>query len=276
MSPTSSIEMMAGDLRIKPLPRLPFSIEYPVTFEHDGKILLCGTGDKKCYQLDVKGHSWREHSILNQCRPSGSAISTTTATFLFGGDFSPHSFEYLPKGSITWQIGKSKIPKGFSHGCAINFQSANEIWLIGGFMTGRRILKFSIENHTFEILPLELNMGRWGHQSLLIPNAQKVLITGGRMDGKDLNSTEILDLNDKAIEIASSMNYKRTCHGMGLINVDDKQRIASFGGSNDEQGCLDSVEFYDPFTNKWETSSQATLREAKANFGYITIKWANL
>ena len=278
--PTSSVEMMAGDFRNKQLPRLPFSIDHPVIFEHDGKILLCGSDEvsepNKCYQLDIEGHTWKEHSILHYGRPAASAVTTNTATFLFGGFLSPNSFEYLPKGSSRWIIGKSKIPRSFSKGCAIAVEPDNEILLIGGLMTYRRIVNFSIENHTFDIWPQELNVGRAEHQCILIPGTNKALITGGSYYDEDTDSTEILDLKDKSVEIAAPMNHKRRCHGMGLINVNDRQRITTFGGCNDEEGCLKSVEFYDPLTNNWETSSQVTLREAKANFAYITIKWVNI
>ena len=277
--PTASVDMIAGDLRTKKLPNLPFDdTENPVIFEHNDKILLlCATKHKKCYQLDVKGHTWKEHSILNRMRIWASAIATNTATFIFGGNFSPSSFEYLPKGSTTWINGKSQIPGGFFMGCAIFDETNNEILLIGNAVIGRgRILSFSIENHTFDILPQELNVGRCLHQAILIPGTNKVLITGGEADGKYLDSTEILDLKDKSIEMASPMNCKRTCHGIGLINVNDRQRIAAFGGSNDKDTCLNSVEFYDPTTNKWEISSQIKLEEARADFGYITTKWTNI
>ena len=279
MFPTASVDMIAGDLRTKQLPNLPFTdTADPVIFEHNDKILLlCATKQKKCYQLDVKGHTWKEHSILNRMRIWTSAIATNTATFIFGGNFSPHSFEYLPKGSTTWMIGKSQIPGGFSRGgCAIFDERNNEILLIG---SGRKILSFSIENHTFDVLPQELNVGRWGHQAILIPGTNKVLITGGEDDldeCKDLDSTEILDLKDKSIEMASPMNCKRACHGLGLINVNDRQRIAAFGGNNYVDGCLNSVEFYDPITDKWEISYHIKLEEARADFGYITTKWTNI
>ena len=50
-------------------------------------------------------------------------------------------------------MGKIEIPGGFEDGCAIAIKSDQEIWLIGGFRTGKRILSFDVESHTFKVLP---------------------------------------------------------------------------------------------------------------------------
>ena len=60
------------------------------------------------------------------------------------------------------------------------------------------------------------------------------------------------------------------------MNVNDRQRIAAFGGNNYVDGCLNSVEFYDPIIDKWEISYHIKLEEARADFGYITTKWTNI
>ena len=41
------------------------------------------------------------------------------------------------------------IPDGFWDGCAIAVKSEQEIWLIGGYETEKRILRFDVKNHTF-------------------------------------------------------------------------------------------------------------------------------
>ena len=55
---------------------------------HNGTILLCGgsNNEKKCLQLDHG--TWKELSILNKERQGHSAVTTHTATFLFGGNYS--------------------------------------------------------------------------------------------------------------------------------------------------------------------------------------------
>ena len=63
-------------------------------------------------------------------------MTTQEVTFLFGGSFSNRkTYEYLPKDSTEWLMGKTEIPGGFEHGCAIAVKSGQEIWLIGGWRT---------------------------------------------------------------------------------------------------------------------------------------------
>ena len=113
---------------------------------------------QKCLQLDHG--TWKEHSTLNKERLFHSAVTTQTATFLFGGDYSRKTYEYLPKDSTTWLMGKTEIPGGFSRGCAIAVKSDQEIWLIGGRRTYKRILSFNVKDHSFQELPSQLNVGR--------------------------------------------------------------------------------------------------------------------
>ena len=67
---------------------------------------------KQCLQLD-RG-TWKEHSTLNEARVWHSIETTQAATFIFGGDYSRTTFEYLPKDSTKWLTGKTEIPgRGF-------------------------------------------------------------------------------------------------------------------------------------------------------------------
>ena len=139
---------------------------------------MCGgvNNAKKCLQLD---HGiWKDHSFLIQKRIQHSAVTTQTATFVFGGECSRKTYEYLPKGSSTWLMGKTEIPMGFDLGCAIAVKSDQEIWLIGGTRTKKRILSFNVNDHTFKELLFQLNKERSGHSCAFIPNTKKVMITG--------------------------------------------------------------------------------------------------
>ena len=150
---------------MKQLPNLPHKISASSMVAHDGNILLCGGfgNPEKCLQLDHG--TWREHSTLNRNRVWHSAVTTEIATFIFGGGYSRTTYEYLPKGSTEWIMGRTEIPGGFEYGCAIAVKSGQEIWLIGGGRTEKRILSFDVESHTFQVLPFQLNVGRQGHHS---------------------------------------------------------------------------------------------------------------
>ena len=81
---------------------------------HNGTVLICGGFEfgferkKKCLQLDQG--TWKEHSTLNEKRLYHSTVTTPTATFVFGGRYSETTFEYLPKDSTTWILGRTQIP----------------------------------------------------------------------------------------------------------------------------------------------------------------------
>ena len=269
----SSVEVFTGDLGTKQLPNLPEEIYDSSMVLHNGTILLCGgiNNEQKCLQLDHG--TWKEHSTLNEKRINHSAITTQTAIFLFGGTYSRTTYEYLPTDSTTWLMGKTEIPGSFWAGCAISVKSDQEIWLIGGFLTAKRILSFNVKDHTFQELPSQLNMERWGHRCAFIPNTNKVMITGGYNNGPS-DSVEILDTEDGSLTMASPMNLERSWHGMGVVTINGEERLAVFGGNNGES-WHDSVELYNNQTGKWETTN-ITMKEANSEFGFLSVKLADV
>ena len=231
------------------------------------------SNEKKCLQFDHG--TWTEHSTLNQERVHHSSVTTQTGTFLFGGKNSWETFEYLPKDSTKWLKGKTKIPEGFAIGCAITVKSEQEIWLIGGKQTERRILSFNVKDHLFQEQPFRLNVGRYRHRCAFIPTTNKVMITGGYNHEKGhLNSTEILDTEDGSVTMASKMNSKRGGHGMGVVTVNGEDRVAVFGGS-DRGNELDSVELYNTQTGKWEMAD-LKQSDAKFSFSFLTVKLGDI
>ena len=109
----------------------------------------------------------------------------------------------------------------------------------------------------------------WGHRCAFIPNTNKIMITGGH-DYSCLDSTEILDTEDGSVTIERPMNFKRVGHGMGVVTINGKDRLASFGGF-DGKHLLDSVELYNTLTGKWE-KTDFKLNEAKSHFSFLTLK----
>ena len=232
---------------------------------------MCGgrQNKQKCLQLD---HStWKNHSALNVARAGHSTVTTQTATFIFGGTFSPKTFEYLPNDSNTWLMGKTEIPGyGFISGCAITIKSGEEILLIGGFKTEKRILSFNVKEHTFRELQSRLNVGRMGHRCGFIPNTEKVMITGGLY----LDSTEVLDTDDESIVMGSPLNSIRRNHGMGIFTINGEDKLATFGGEN-RDAYMDSVEVFNTQTEKWENSSMK-LTAPRGYFGFHTVKLSTI
>ena len=284
-----TLEVITGDLKIKHLTMLPEQNWYWSIIQYEGAIMLCGAfyDGQKCVKLD---HGiWKDHSTLNEARYGHTIATTKSGIFLFGGLYSRtrNTYEYLPKGSTSWLMGKTEIPGGFLRGCAIAVKSDQEIWLIGGLETTKRILSFDVNDHTFKELPFQLNVGRKGHRCALIPNTNKVMVTGGDDNSSNdtmwiLNSTEILDTEDGSVTMASPMNSKRSIHGMGVLTINREDRLAVFGGYSgtksggfDGRSWLDSVETYNTQAEKWETSD-IKLSEEKDIYGSLTVKISDI
>ena len=99
------------------------------------------------------------------------------------------------------------------------------------------------------------------------------MITGGYNYGS-LDSTEILDTEGGSVTMASPMNFKRQSHGMGVITINGKDRLVVFGGYYGGK-MLDSVEFYNTKTEKWEMAD-FKLSEPKVGFGFLTVKLGDI
>ena len=212
---------------------------------------------------------WKHHSAINTLG-NATTVSTDIGIFIFH-DLAP--FEYLLNDHTTWNIGKNTISEGFLLGSAIFVKSKQEIWLIGGQGTERRILIFNIKSFTFEELPLKLNIGRFGHRCEIIPGTNKIMITGGQtFDGVTQCTTEILDPETMSIMIASPMNRRRSRHGMSLVTINDEDRLAIFGGYQDDFRDLTCFELYNTQTQKWEMTKEISLRKGIRSFGYLSVK----
>ena len=240
---------------------------------HKNKILSIRYDSKICQEM-VDGN-WKRHSTLVEYRgpfPT-SAVRTNYGTFIFGGDNSKYTYEFLLHGSSQWQIGQTKIPDGFTNGFTIALKSKPEIWLIGGYNTRRRILSFNLQTHSFTVSPTKLLVGRTRFQCSSIPNTNKVIVTGGY----DLSSTEILDTVDGTVTMASPMRGRRSDHGIGIVTVNGVDKVAVFGGyggiagsRRSREGYLKTVEIYNPESEEWE-DSKFELKEGKAKFGFVSV-----
>ena len=267
----TAVDLLTGDLGTKKLPNLPESNFGSSMVFHDGTILVRGGGGwmVECFQLDRDG-TWKEHSTPVFNRIYHSTVTTKIATFSFGGSYD-ETYEYLPRDSKTWIMGKTEIPGGFSHGCAIAVKSGQEILLIGGQDTEKRILRFDVQDHSFRELDSKLNLERLAPRCAYIPNTNKVMITGGYNE----DSTEIFE--DGNVTMGSPMNSIRFHHGIGVLTINGEERLAVFGGSCDDpmnplnEIFHDSVELYNAKTEKWELTDMK-LNGAKDNFGFLEIK----
>ena len=205
-----------------------------------------------------------------------SVVTTETATFVFGSWFGAGrtTYEYLEKGSTTWQEGKIPIPGGFSFGSAIAINQ--EIYLIGGLGTEKRILSFDVHNHSFKKLSTELNERRFGNNCAIIPGGRnKIMITGRYFPGSEgLKSTEIFDAENESITMGSPLNSKRIGYGVGVITINNEDRLVAFGGLGYEN--YGSVEVYNDSTKEWETKSMNLNYSSRYNIAYLSVRLGDI
>ena len=268
---TAKVEFIAVNSSSQLAPDLPKTIaSYPSMFLHNETIVLCGGyhNEKSC--LKLQEGTWTKYNSLKKERSFAAVVSTTKATFIFGGWGNADSFEYLEKNTSEWKLGETKVPGlGFQHGCAIAI-SQDEIWLIGGYDTEQRILSFNVNNQSFTELPTTLKQGREELHCAFIPGTRNIMVTGGKYYGNRYDSTEIINVEIGKVIEGPPMNSKRASHGIGVLNVDSQERLVVIGG---EKGYvrLESVEVYNSQTQKWELTN-IELSEAKTQFGFLTIK----
>ena len=271
----TTFDAIIGDLGNISVATLPGQIYGPSIVMHNGSLLLFGGTNNELDCGQFCHGLWKKHSTLNKARVNHAAITTKAATFIFGGRYSSNTYEYLPKDSHIWLMGKTEIPgEGFQGGCAIAVKSDQEIWLVCDMphsLYGNIILSFNVNDHTFQVLPSKLIMVRYGFRCAILPHTNKIMITGGmNVFGGILDSSEILDTEDRSVTMASQMNTKRHRHGMGVITVNGEDRLAVVGGLSDNYTELDSIELYNTETEEWETT-KIKLQTPSYNFGCLSL-----
>lgn len=220
---------------------------------------------------------------MTKTRVDTAAVSTTKATFIFGGASSWKDFEYLEADASEWIsneiINCVGCTSGHQKGCAVTIPEDDEILLIGGYGSGteKRILSFNVTNHTFKTLTMELQQGRQDHRCSIIPGTRNIIVTGGKQakEYTALNSTEIINVDAKEVITSTDMDMieARAEHGIAIVNIDNQDRIVVFGGWVGDQKAINNTEMYNAQTKKWESiSKRIKLSEAKWGFGYMTIK----
>ena len=246
------------------IPNLPYEISSsPQMFlNNHNELIICGGYPKKKSCLRLFNGEWHEYAELKQERLYASVVSMDDKTYMFGGDGSDTSSEILQDGS--WKTGPTIDEKGIERGCAVAI-SNEELLIIGGFGTSNRIIKYNIKTNDWTQIA-SLKVGRYGHSCTLFKD--QVFITGGYDGNTYLFSVEILSLDTMTMKEGNGLQESRGVHGSGLVHLNDKLKLAVFGGSN--QKYLDSIELFDEETETWKLS-KTNLSEKKDVFGYMSV-----
>ena len=283
------------------LASLPEEIKsHSMAITNNNELLVAGgstfasKGSKICYVY--KRNSWFLLSKLNDFRLYSSMITMPNGVYIFGGTKHPspkevtpenaslRTSEFLPNSSGEWQSGP-KIPLHGLHGASGVAISNDEILLSGGRDFSNRILVFKISTNSW--YTTNLIYGRWTHASIVYKD--NVIICGGWSETHKtvFGSTEILSLLDGCKKIGGNLNVRRRGHGMGLINFEGTTKLVAFGGQNDKDGPLSSIEEWNETTQKWEMSNLTLPGPKRWAFTFcsspnkclrnsVTSQWQNL
>ena len=63
--------------------------------------------------------------------------------------------------------------------------------------------------------------------------------------------------------------YERSMHGIGVMNIENQEKLVVFGGTNYSKKEMDSIEIFDEKTEKWYLAD-FKLNEPRADFGFMT------
>ena len=159
----------------------------------------------------------------------------------------------------------------------INFERIHDIEY-GSYMRKKRAYKGSVycfnpETHTFKSLAIVFSSTRSkrsGHRCAMIPGSNKLMVTGGIMDKMAKSGTDIIDIDDRTVTSGSPLSHERAYHGIGIMTVDNKDRIAVFGGSDENDEMIDSVEIYDAVKDEWEISN-IKLDQIRDSFSFLSL-----
>ena len=255
------------------LPSLPKGLnrQPSLVLTKDKNILLCGGGNnlKRC--LTLKHGLWLYHSHLTDRRNYATAIAMPTGTYLFGGDLSPQTYEWLPSGSTSWKKG-GKIPHpGFTTGCGVSI-SDTEIILIGGEYSTKAIIEFNLETMEWKSMG-QLQQGRYGHSCVKFKDT--IIVSGGK-EPKNVGvfaSTELIDVETLTSRPGPDMNRARSFHGLVEANYNEKLTVLAIGGMGFEHDWKrwNSIEVWNHDNQSWSLSSDVELSEARTSFGFVKV-----
>ena len=69
--------------------------------------------------------------------------------------------------------------------------------------------------------------------------------------------------------------YTHYNHGIGVVTINNEDRLFVFGGEDRWYGIVASVEVYDVKTERWETTG-SKLNKEKSDFGFLTVNLAQI
>ena len=260
---------------IPPLPKK--SVNTSLLISEENNLMSLGGNMKNCFIL--KSGQWTKHSRLNINRFGGVFINMPNGIYVFGGNISPNTTEFLPKGTDVWQFGpelKLFEEKGstyrertFTYG---NGHKVSEEDII--LIKRNLVINFNVRTNLFTHLS-EIEHNHFGGCASVFYNGQ-VIITGGQTYHEPRDTiyvsytTRIYDLKSKTCRLVGSLNVPRSLHKMAVISLDNKLKVIAFGGYGKNWSFLSSVELFDEVKETW-TMLDAKMKIGRQHFAHVEV-----
>ena len=154
-----------------------------------------------------------------------TAITLPSGTYIFGGQYSATTSDFLPTSGQAWEVGPTIPGSGIQFGCGVKV-SPTEMLLVGGYDSSNQVTKYT-ESQGWQVMP-SLRQARHGHSCSLIGNT--VVVAGG-MDSSHqlLASTEIIPLDTYQPRPGGDLLTAREYHSLVTVGG-PHPRLLAMGG----------------------------------------------
>ena len=261
---TATVAVFGGDCTVADL---PYSRSAHVALVTPGKnplVLVCAGHTKNgvdpgadfrlldsCLSYNLEDRKWIHHSTTLEPYAWAAGVSLSGGSNPGSYIFKRRGSEFLPQDSSVWQIGP-KYPGEYTTArpCVVSISPTN-LLIIGV----KGVFEYNAELEVWDIWKTSMLMGgRSGHTCHL--HGRKVVVAGGRSEGSDGISTELLDIDSREMRRVGDLASDIYGSGMFQMGFPNREILIAFGGSNNSL-----LEQWDPEVETWTPSPAIMARK---------------
>lgn len=268
----SSVEVYPSttDCTVPPLPSTRYGHQTFVTLDPTPIVATCGgyiphTMESSCLVLDLINQRWDAGIMKNLTMPRayGAVAQLNIGVFFLGGNGAGiTSSDFLPAGTLQWQQGPP-LPESMVQLCAVPITPTSFLTIFNG-----KIHEFDAaiagptsyggwrETQRWETLKT-VRLNKPGCAKI----GNKVIIAGGTLLGKDIQSTEVLDITTRTTVNGGDMASPRRHFNLAKISSEEQDKLFAIGGliSADSLNYLITVEEWVMESFSWKEAKNLTV-----------------